>query len=175
MSTGTIVLIVIAVVLVAACVALYFAGKKLQNKQDETQQMARQGAQAVSILVIDKKKMKIADAGFPQVVLDNTPWYAKRSKVPVVKAKVGPKVVPLMCEPEVFDSIPVKKECKVLLNGMYIIEVKSARGGLAEKPAKKSFGTKIKEKYSKAKAEEEKIQAEKLKERREKRQAAQGK
>ena len=92
-----------------------------------------------TILVIDKKKMKLKDAGFPAIVLEQTPKYLRGSKVPVVKAKIGPKVMSLMCEPKIFDLIPVKKEVKAVMNGIYIIDVKGMRGGLAEKPEKLSL------------------------------------
>ena len=55
----------------------------------------------------------------------------------------------LMCEPKVFDLIPVKKEVKAVMNGIYIIDVKGARGGLAEKPEKLSFMQKVKAKLAK--------------------------
>ena len=60
--------------------------------------------------------MKLKDAGLPAVVLENTPKYLRRSKVPVVKAKVGPKVMTLMCDASIYDLIPVKKEVKA--NGL---------------------------------------------------------
>lgn len=44
-------------------------------------------AQQVNILVIDKGKMKLKDAGFPSVVLENTPKYLRRSKVPRSQGK----------------------------------------------------------------------------------------
>ena len=40
---------------------------------------------------------------------------------------------------KVFELIPVKKECKVVLSGIYITAIKSARGGL-ETPAPKKKG-----------------------------------
>jgi hypothetical protein len=107
------------------------------------------GAQTYSILVIDKKKMKLKEAGFPAIVLEQTPKYLRNSKVPVVKAKIGPKVMSLMCEPKIYDLIPVKKEVKAVMNGIYIIDVKGARGGLAEKPAKLTFMQKVKAKLAK--------------------------
>ncbi len=64
------------------------------------------------------------------VVLENTPKYLRRSKVPVVKAKVGPKVMTLMCDAKVFEVLPVKKEAKVVVSGIYITGIKSVRGGL---------------------------------------------
>ena len=91
MSTFTIVLLVILVVLIAACIALYFFGKRAEKKQAEQQEQMDAVAQTVSMLVIDKKKMKLKEAGFPSVVLENTPKYLRRTKVPVVKAKIGPR------------------------------------------------------------------------------------
>lgn len=95
MSKITIVLLVILAVLLIALVVLYFLGKKAQKKQAEQEEMIAAAAQQVNILVIDKGKMKLKDAGFPSVVLENTPKYLRRSKVPVVKAKVGPKIMTL--------------------------------------------------------------------------------
>ena len=65
MSTFTIVMIVIIVVLLAACIALYFFGKKAQKKQAEQQEQMEAAAQTVSMLIIDKKKMKLKEAGLP--------------------------------------------------------------------------------------------------------------
>ena len=116
MSKITIVLLVILAVLLIALVVLYFLGKKAQKKQAEQEEMIAAAAQQVNILIIDKGKMKLKDAGFPSVVLENTPKYLRRSKVPVVKAKVGPKIMTLMCDASIYDLIPVKKEVKA--NGL---------------------------------------------------------
>ena len=80
--------------------------------------------------------MKLKDSGLPQQVIDDTPWYAKRSKVPVVKAKVGPKIVTLIADNNVYDLIPVKKEIKATVAGIYISDVRGLRGPL-QKPEKK--------------------------------------
>ena len=149
METWMIVTLVIVLVVIAALVALYIFGSKMQKKQEKAQADMMVGAQIYSILVIDKKKMKLKEAGFPAVVLEQTPKYLRNSKVPVVKAKIGPKVMSLMCEPKVFDLIPVKKEVKAVMNGIYIIDVKGLRGGLAEKPEKLSFMQKMKAKLVK--------------------------
>ena len=97
-------------------------------------------AQTVSMLIIDKKKLKLRDAGLPAVVLENTPKYLRRAKVPVVKAKVGPKIMTLMCDGRVFEVIPVKKEIKAVVSGLYITGIKSVRGGSIEVPQKKKKG-----------------------------------
>ena len=122
----------------------------MQKKSEAAQIEMQAGAQAYSILVIDKKRMKLKDAGFPQIVLDQTPKYLRRAKVPVVKAKIGPKVASLMCEEKIFDLIPVKKEVKAVMNGIYIIDVKGMRGGLDAKPEKKKFFARLKDKAQKA-------------------------
>lgn len=142
----TISLIVVSVVLIAVIVFLYIYGNKLQKRQETTQQQMQAGAQTVSMLIIDKKKMKLKEAGFPQLVIDQTPRYLRGSKVPVVKAKIGPKITTLMCEQKVFEVIPVKKEVKVVMNGIYIMDIKSARGGLEERPEKTSVFKKMKKK-----------------------------
>ena len=64
MKTFTIVLLVILVILIVACVALYFVGKKAEKKQADQQAQLDAVAQTVSILVIDKGRMKLKDAGF---------------------------------------------------------------------------------------------------------------
>ena len=138
MSKLTIVLLVILVVLIIACIALYFLGKKAEKKQAEQQEQLDAVKQTVSMLVIDKGRIRLKDAGFPLIVLENTPKYLRRSKVPVVKAKVGPKIMTLMCDAQVYPLIPVKKEVKATVSGIYITGVKGVRGAL-ETPKKKGF------------------------------------
>ena len=160
MSTPMIIMLIVLVVLIGVCVALYFFGKKAQKKQAEQQQQMDAVAQTVSMLIIDKKKMKLKDAGLPAVVLENTPKYLRRSKVPVVKAKVGPKVMSLIADEAVFDYIPVKKEVKATVSGIYITKVTGVRGPLEKPEGKKSWRTKLKEKANRANKELEKEKAE---------------
>lgn len=137
MSTFGIVLIVILVIMLIVLAVLYFLGRKMQKRQDEQQAQLEAAAQQVSMLIIDKKKMKLKDAGFPQIIVDNTPKYLRRSKVPVVKAKVGPKIMTLMCDTAIYDQIPLKKEVKATVSGIYITAVRGIRGPLPTAPAKK--------------------------------------
>ena len=140
MSTGIIVLLVILVVLIAAFVALYFMGKKAQTRQEEQRAQMEAVAQQVSMLIIDKKRLKMKDSGLPEAVISATPWYAKNSKVPVVKAKVGPQMMTLICDAEIFDEMPVKKEVKATVSGLYITKVRGLRGGNATVDTKKKKG-----------------------------------
>lgn len=128
MSTVTIVLLVILAILIIAVVALYFLGKKAQKKQSEQQAQIDAMKQTVSMLIIDKKRMKLRDAGLPQIILDQTPKWLRGSKLPVVKAKVGPQVMSLICDEKIFDSVPVKKEVKAVVSGIYITDVKGLHG-----------------------------------------------
>ena len=139
MSKVTIVLLVILIVLVIACVVLYFLGKKAEKRQAEQQEQLAAAAQTVSMLIIDKGKLRLKDAGFPSVVVENTPKYLRRSRVPVVKAKVGPKVMVLMCDAEIFPMVPVKKEVKATISGIYITAVRGIRGPLETQEKKKGF------------------------------------
>ena len=63
---------------------------------------------------------------------------------PGKKAKVGAKIMTLMCDAKVFEVLPVKKEAKVVVSGIYITSIKSVRGGLdiPEKKKKKGFFSK---------------------------------
>lgn len=130
MSKLTIVLIVILVVLAAALVVLYFVGRKAQRRQAVQKEQMDAVAQTVSMLIIDKKKMKLSESGLPVQVIEQTPKLLRRNKLPIVKAKVGPRIMTLACDAQVFELLPVKKEVKVVVSGIYITEIKSARGGL---------------------------------------------
>lgn len=124
MKTFLIVLGIIALVLIAIMAVLYFVGKKMQKRQEESQAQMQAASQTATILVIDKKRMKLKEAGLPKMVLENTPKYLRGSKVPIVKAKIGPKVMSLMCDDKIFPVLPVKKELKVVISGIYIMGVK---------------------------------------------------
>ena len=138
MHPVTIVLLVILVILIGLLVGLYFFGKKTQKKQEEQQAQIEASKQTVSMLVIDKKRMPLKESGLPQMVIDQTPKLLRRSKMPIVKAK-GPKISILIADEKVFDLIPVKKEIKAEVSGLYIVGVKGIRGNL-DAPVKKKKG-----------------------------------
>ena len=139
MHPVTIVLLVILVILIGLLIGLYFFGKKTQKKQEEQQAQIEASKQTVSMLVIDKKRMPLKESGLPQMVIDQTPKLLRRSKMPIVKAKVGPKISILIADEKIFDLIPVKKEVKAEVSGLYIVGVKGIRGSL-ETPAPKKKG-----------------------------------
>lgn len=139
MSTSTIVLIVILAIIVIAIIALYFVGKKAQKRQEEQQAQIDANKQTVSMLIIDKKRMKLKDSGLPQMVIEQSPKLLRGSKLPIVKAKVGPQIMSLVCDEKIFDSVPVKKEVKAVVSGIYITGVKGLHGSIKTEPQKKGF------------------------------------
>ena len=153
MPPWEIVVLIITAILLIAFIALVIYANKMQKKSEASQEQIRANAQTFSILVIDKKRMKLKEAGFPQLVVDQTPKALRGAKVPVVKAKIGPKVANLMCDEKIFDLIPVKKEVKAVMNGIYIIDVKGLRGGLEQKPVKQSWAKRMKAKLLRKKDE----------------------
>lgn len=137
MNTGWIVLIVILAVMIIVGVTLYFLGKKAKRKQDEQQEQIDANKQTMSMLIIDKKRLKIKDSGLPAAVIAQTPKLMRASKLPIVKVKVGPQVMNLVCDEKIFDSVPVKREVKAVVSGIYITEVRGYRSSKNSEPAKK--------------------------------------
>lgn len=145
MQTLLNVLLVILVIAAIALAVLYYLGRKMEKRQVEQQQLLEASKQVVSMLVIDKKKMKIKEANLPKLVYEQTPKYMRWAKVPIVKAKIGPKIMTLIADEKVFASLPVKTEAKVVISGLYITEIKSVRGGtIPQTPKKKGFFARFK-------------------------------
>lgn len=142
------VLLIILVILIAVLVALYFIGKRAQKKQEERQEQIEAAKQTTSMLIIDKKRLPIKESGLPQMVIDQTPKLMRRSKLPIVKAKIGPRIMVLVADEKIFDLIPVKKEVKATVSGIYITDVRGVRGPLATPPQKVGFFKKLKNKVS---------------------------
>ena len=151
MAVWKIVLIVVLVVLAALFIALLIIGNKMRKRQEEQQAQIDAAKQVMSMLIIDKKIMKMSEAGLPKIVMDQTPKYMRRTKLPIVKAKIGPKVMTLIADNKVFDELPVKAEVKAEVSGIYIVGLKSVRGGkAAPAPAKKKgFMAKLRDKAQK--------------------------
>ena len=126
MGFWTIFWIVIAV-LAAVLVGLYFWGRKLQTKYDQQQQLIKDNKQSATIFVIDKKKDNVSNLKLPKQMKDQLPWIYKKRKMPVVIAKIGPQIQTLMCDQKVYDSIPTKKQVKVELAGILIVNVLSGK------------------------------------------------
>ena len=130
--------LIVLIVLLIVLVVLYFLGKKAQKKQEAQQEQMEAAKQTITMLIIDKKRMPIKESGLPQMVIDQTPKLMRRSKLPIVKAKIGPKIMSLVADESIYDLIPVKKEVKAEVSGIYILNVRGLRGALlrAHQPGK---------------------------------------
>lgn len=139
------VIIIVLAVIIGILIALIIVGRKMQKKQQASQADIEAASQIISMLVIDKKKMKVKDATLPKVVAEQIPKYMRFAKLPLVKAKVGPKVMTLIADVKVFDALPLKTEVKVAVSGIYITEIKYIRGKVEPKPlTKKEQRAKVK-------------------------------
>ena len=92
MKPWIIVLIVLAVIAVILGL-LYYFGKKAQTKQAAQQEQMEAMKQTVSMLIIDKKKLRMKDSGLPQMVIDQTPSkrYIYQSAEKVLSARTKRK------------------------------------------------------------------------------------
>lgn len=152
---------IILVIGIAVLVFLYFKGNKLQKQQEETRGKLLESAQQVTMLVIDKKRMPLKDAGLPQIVMDQAPKRAQRAKMPIVKAKIGPRVMSLIADEDVYDLIPVKAEIKAMVSGIYITSINNFRKAPVPEPEKKGFMSKLRKKADTASKELSAANAEK--------------
>lgn len=159
------ILLIVAIVLIIVMGVLIFLSKKAEKKRAEQEAQIAAAAQTVSMLIIDKKRLPLKDAGLPAAVMEQTPKMLRRSKLPIVKAKVGPKIMTFICEASIFDMVPVRKEVKATISGLYITQVKGLRGSLeSDQPKKKKkLRDKLLAKYKSLKEEEAALNAEKTK------------
>ncbi len=137
LNTLTIVLISITAVLLIAVLVLFLLGKRAEKKQDDQEKMMKENEQIVNVFVIDKKKMRLKDAGLPQVVLEQSPKLAKMAKLPIVKVKAGPRVMNLIADNKIWDQIVPKQDIKATVSGIYITKVQRLRGPAAQPKKKK--------------------------------------
>ena len=155
MKTFFIVLGIIVLVLAILLVVLYFLGKNLQKKQASQQEAMDAAAQQMNLYIIDMKMMKAMDANLPKMVTEQIPKYMRRAKLPIVKAKVGPRVMSLICDAKVFDTIAPKQEVKATVSGLYITAAKRIRGPIVETDPKKRKEQRKQEKKEAKKAARE--------------------
>ena len=55
--------------------------------------------------------------------------------MPIVIAKIGPQITTLLCDEKIYKDLPVKKQVKVELAGLFIVGIK---GPKADNPSDKS-------------------------------------
>lgn len=156
-STLGVVLIVVIVVFIIALIALYILGRRMQKKEAESQSQMEAASQSMTFYIIDMKRMKFKDANLPKIVMEQTPKYARRVKLPILKVKVGPRVMSLICDPKVYDTLAPKQEVKAKVSGIYVTSAKRLRGPVVETdPKKRKEQEKAAKKAAKAAAKEKK-------------------
>ena len=111
-----------------------WASKKLGTQQD----IIEKTKASVSIYVIDKRKDKAQNVTLPKAVMQNLPKSARFLKLHFVKAKVGPQIITLICEKNVFNALNPKKNYQVELSGIYIANVKGMKSKYEMKLAAKN-------------------------------------
>ena len=134
------VLFILIIVLAVVLGLLYYFNRKNMKKVTQAQDFIEQNKISTQIFVIDKKMEKPTPSNVTKAVYDQLPKTAKIRKMPLVKAKVGPQIVNLMCDKSVFEIMPMKKNVKVELAGIYIVKIQGTN--LANKK-KKTFGEKM--------------------------------
>ena len=139
-------IIVVVVIIGAVFVGLYFLNKWAYKKMDTQQTMIEKMKNSMSIYVIDKKRDKITNINMPKAVVEQMPKIYKKMKMCFVQAKIGPQIMTLICDKKVFAAIPIKKNVKVEIAGIYIVSVVGMKTPQEMKAIQK-------EKKAKAKAE----------------------
>ena len=131
------------IIIIVLAVALFFAyrmNRKAMGQMIQAQDFIDANRQTVQIFVIDKKNERPSATNMPKAVFDQLPKKAKAKKAFLVRAKVGPQIVTLMCDKPVYNVMPVKKNVKVDLAGMYIVGI---TGMNLEDKKNKTWGEKI--------------------------------
>lgn len=120
-----IILYIILAIIIAALVAGYFfLKKKMEGKLELQKELVEQHKVTTSILILEKRMDKVQNANIPKSIVEQIPKIYKLRKVPIVKAKIGPQVMDLLCDEEIFNKLPEKKSVKVELAGIFIAGVK---------------------------------------------------
>ncbi|MFV0440024.1 MAG: hypothetical protein ACK5LV_01855 [Lachnospirales bacterium] len=145
--------IIVFIVIALVGVGLYYLNKWANKKVTTQNTMINSMKQSQTVYVIDKKKDKIDNANLPKAMVEQIPKYQKILKSYFVKVKIGPQILTLMCDKQVFNAIPLKKNVKIELAGVYIVSVagmkskeeikeieknKKAKAKAAKKDAKKN-------------------------------------
>lgn len=121
--------VVILIILLAGggLTGLYFLNRWASSKMQTQQAAIERSKQSLTIYIIDKRRDKITSVNMPKAAVDQVPAYAKFMKHYFVKAKIGPQILTLMCDKEVFNALPIKKNVKIELAGIYIVTMKGMK------------------------------------------------
>ncbi len=126
-------LLIIVIVVAAILGGLLFFNRWAAKKYGAQQDMLDKSKMVTSIFVLNKKKMRLKDANLPKIVLQNIPKFYTVFKMPMVQAKIGNKVMNLICDKKVFKKLELKKNCKVEMAGIYILNFANGKKDTAQK------------------------------------------
>ncbi len=119
--------IILGVVIAAIVAAYIIIKKRISKRVDDQKSLVDQHKVTTSILVLEKRMDKVTNTDLPKHVLEQIPKIYRVRKVPIVKAKIGPQVMDLMCDDKVFEKIPEKKSVRVDIAGIYIAGIKTGK------------------------------------------------
>lgn len=122
LSAGDITLIVIFII-AAIIIGLYFFNRKNLKKYIEAQDFIEENKMTVQIFVIDKRFEKPTEQNLPKMIYEKLPKSARMRKMAIVKAKIGPQIQTLTCDKNVYEVLATKKNVKVVLSGIYIVNI----------------------------------------------------
>ena len=145
------IILIVVVALGLILGGMYLLNRWASKKVTAQQEMINKTKQAASIYVIDKRHDKAANVTLPKVVTENLPKTTKLMKMYFVKAKIGPQIITLMCEKQVYNALDVKKTFQVELAGIYISHVKGMKTKYEVKQMTKAKKLKRKEAQKEAK------------------------
>ena len=160
MNTALTVILIILAVIAVLLIVLYVLGRKAEKKSESQRATMEAQSQTMSFYVIDKKRMKITEAGLPKMVTEQTPKYLRWTKLPIIKVKVGPRVMSLICDEKIYSSILPKQEVRATVSGLYVMSANRLRGPVPEqkKSRKEKRAEKKAEKLALQQAEQKKAE-----------------
>ncbi len=120
--------IILGVVIAAIVAGYFFLKKRMEQKVSLQKDLVDQHKIATSILILEKRMDKVNNANIPKSVIAQIPKIYKFRKVPIVKAKIGPQVMDLLCDEDIFNKLPERKSVNVELAGIFIAGIKQQKG-----------------------------------------------
>ncbi|HAG04852.1 MAG TPA: hypothetical protein DCG28_05355 [Lachnospiraceae bacterium] len=154
--SGLDIVIIVVIILAVLAFALYRLNKWAYKKIDTQNAAIEQTKMTQKAYIISKKRDKIENVNLPKVVYEKLPFYAKFIKMNFVQCKIGPQIVTLMAQKNVYEALPVKKSVTVDIAGLYIVGMKGMKSEEEMKQIKKEKKQKEKEAKKEAKKQEKK-------------------
>lgn len=137
-------LIVLIVSIIGAI--LYFLNKKAYKRMNEQNSMIEQHKMMQSAYIIDKRRDKITNIeSIPKAVLQQMPKWGRFIKMNFVRVKIGPQILTLIADKPVFKALPEKKNVKIEIAGMYIVNMVGMKTAEELKAMEKAKKEKAKE------------------------------